>query len=74
MSHTNTMRRFQLQVPETVFGVDPDILRPINCWPTKDEYKKAARKLAEQFHANFERYAEGVPEEVIRKGGPDLSF
>jgi len=32
MSKTNTMRRFQLQVPETVFGVDPEILRPINCW------------------------------------------
>ena len=32
MSKTNLMRRFQLQIPETVFGVDPQILRPINCW------------------------------------------
>lgn len=46
MSKTNTMRRFGLQVPETVFGVDPDILRPINCWPDRASYKTTCKKLA----------------------------
>jgi len=55
-------------------GVDRDILRPINCWPTKDEYKTAALSLAEKFAKNFERYADGVPRDVIEKGGPNLNF
>lgn len=46
MSKTNLMRRFQLLVPETVFGVDPEILRPIRCWPDQEAYKTAAKKLA----------------------------
>jgi phosphoenolpyruvate carboxykinase (ATP) len=74
MSKTNVMRRFGLMVPETVFGVDPEILRPINCWPSHEEYKKQAKKLAQQFAKNFERYESGVPADVIKKGGPDLSF
>jgi len=74
MSKTNRMRRFQLEVPETVFGVDPDILRPINCWPDRDAYKTKCKSLAEQFATNFKRYEDGVPRDVIEKGGPDLSF
>lgn len=46
MSKTNTMRRFNMQVPENVFGVDPEILRPIKCWPSHEEYKVQAKKLA----------------------------
>merc|ERR1719453_1339697 len=58
MSKTNTMRRFQMQVPETVFGVDPEILRPINAWPTKEAYKVTCKKLANEFAENFKRYAD----------------
>jgi phosphoenolpyruvate carboxykinase (ATP) len=68
------MRRFNLMVPKQCMGVDRDILRPINCWPTKDEYKTAALSLAEKFAKNFERYADGVPRDVIEKGGPNLNF
>lgn len=74
MSRTNEMRRFRMQVPESVFGVDPEILRPINCWPDHELYKVNAKKLAQQFAKNFERYEAGVPRDVIQKGGPDLSF
>jgi phosphoenolpyruvate carboxykinase (ATP) len=74
MSKTNTMRRFNMQVPESVFGVDPEILRPINCWPDHELYKVNAKKLAQQFATNFERYEAGVPRDVIVKGGPNLSF
>ena len=74
MSKCETMQRFGLAVPETVFGVDPEILRPIRCWPDQDKYTKNAKKLAEAFVKNFQRYEKGVPADVIKKGGPDLSF
>ena len=68
------MRRFNLKVPSTCFGVDTEILRPINCWPNKDDYKVAAKSLAEKFVKNFKRYESGVPPEVIKIGGPNLDF
>lgn len=74
MSDCNHMRRFDLQVPKTCFGVDPEILRPIDCWPDRESYKKEAKALAEKFAKNFERYADGVPASVIEKGGPKLDF
>jgi len=74
MSNFNVMRRFNLKVPTECFGVDPEILRPINSWPDRDSYKVAAKSLAEKFVKNFERYEAGVPEEVVRIGGPNLTF
>ena len=68
------MKRFGLTVPTTVFGVDPEILRPINIWADKELYTKNAKKLAEKFVKNFERYEKGVPADVVKRGGPDLSF
>lgn len=74
MSSYHLMRRFNLQVPKQCMGVDREILRPINCWPDRDDYKTAALSLAEKFAVNFERYADGVPRDVIEKGGPNLTF
>jgi len=74
MSHYKHMRRFNLMVPKTVFGVDTDILRPIESWPDKDAYKTAAKKLANHFVENFKRYEDGVPAEVVKLGGPNLDF
>jgi len=74
MSKYNHMRRFNLMVPQSVFGVDTDILRPINSWPNKEDYKVAAKKLAGRFQENFRRYEAGVPADVIKKGGPNMDF
>lgn len=74
MSKFNHMRRFNFKVPETVMGVDKEILRPKDCWPDTVAYKAAARSLAEKFATNFERYEAGVPAEVIKNGGPNLTF
>lgn len=74
MSHFEIMRIFNLKVPNECFGVDPDILRPINAWPNKDDYKVAAKALADKFVDNFKRYEDGVPAEVVRIGGPNLTF
>lgn len=61
-------------VPQTVMGVDSEILRPMTCWPDIPVYKQQARSLAEKFAANFKRYEGGVPRDVIEKGGPNLNF
>lgn len=74
MSDFSIMKRFNLKVPNECFGVDPDILRPIRAWPDKESYKTAALGLAEKFVANFKRYESGVPDEVIKIGGPNLDF
>lgn len=74
MSHCNYMRRFNMQVPTECFGVDPEILRPIDCWPDRDAYKVAAKSLADKFVTNFKRYESGVPAEVIKLGGPNMDF
>ena len=74
MSNFNIMRRFNLKVPSECFGVDPEILRPINCWPDKQSYKTAAKSLAEKFVDNFARYEAGVPEDVIKIGGPNMNM
>ena len=46
MTKFKVMKRFGLMVPESVHGVDTEILRPIECWPDKMAYSEAARKLA----------------------------
>lgn len=61
-------------MPTECFGVDPEILRPIECWPDRDAYKVAAKGLAEKFVKNFKRYESGVPAEVVKLGGPNMDF
>ena len=68
------MKRFGLRVPKNCFGVDPEILRPIDCWPDRAAYKTAAAKMAHMFAENFKRYEDGCPRDVVEKGGPDLDF
>jgi ATP-dependent phosphoenolpyruvate carboxykinase len=46
MTKFKVMKRFGLMVPETVNGVDTDILRPIESWKDKEAYSKAAKQLA----------------------------
>ena len=74
MSDFRIMKRFNLKVPNECFGVDPDILSPISAWPSKEDYKVAAKSLAEKFVTNFRRYEDGVPDEVVKIGGPNLDF
>ena len=74
MSNYNVMRRFNLKVPAECFGVESEILRPINCWPDRESYKTAAKGLADKFVKNFERYEAGVPQDVIKIGGPNMDF
>ena len=53
---------FGFQVSQSCPGVPAEVLDPCNTWPDQ------ARKLAEMFVKNFEKYVEAVPPEVILAG------
>jgi phosphoenolpyruvate carboxykinase (ATP) len=59
-----------LKVPKSCAGLDSKILNPINTWLDKDAYNQQLKKLVGQFKRNFDKYAEGTPNEVLEKGGP----
>ncbi len=56
---------FGLAMPVNCEGVPSAILNPKNTWADKVAYDNTARHLAQQFIANFEKYASGVTEEVM---------
>ena len=58
---------FNLDIPGEVKGVPPEILNPRNTWVDKDEYDLSAKKLAQMFVENFEKF-EGVSQKIIEAG------
>jgi phosphoenolpyruvate carboxykinase (ATP) len=62
---------FGFEVPLTCPGVPTEVLNPRNTWADKQAYDEKAKYLAGLFTKNFEKYAEGVQEE-IRKAGPRI--
>lgn len=60
---------FGFSIPRNCPNVPSEILNPRNTWTDKDAYDAQAKKLAEMFRKNFEKFAERVPQEV-RKAGP----
>ncbi len=68
-AQTSTDPFFGLHVPQHVPGVPDDILNPRNTWPNADEYDASAKKLAEMFRANFEKF--GSESEAIKGAGPN---
>lgn len=61
---------FNLSVPKSCSGIDSKILNPVNTWLDKAAYNVQLKKLIGQFKRNFDKYAEGTPDEVLEKGGP----
>jgi phosphoenolpyruvate carboxykinase (ATP) len=60
---------FGLSMPASVPGVPDEILDPRETWPDKEAYDEHARKLADLFKENFERF-EGAVAEDVRRAGP----
>ncbi|WP_446686908.1 phosphoenolpyruvate carboxykinase (ATP) [Paracerasibacillus soli] len=58
---------FGLHIPLHVPGVPDEVLIPKQTWENKDSYEKTAQKLAEEFHANFEKFTH-VSEEIVKAG------
>lgn len=62
---------FGLAVPTSCPNVPAEMLIPKNTWANGEAYDEQARKLAELFIKNFEKYKEGSSE-AIRNAGPVL--
>lgn len=56
---------FGMLVPTSCEGVPAEILNPRNTWADKDDYDTKAKELAHQFIKNFDKYANGVNEEIL---------
>ncbi len=56
---------FKLAIPKTCPNVPSEILNARNTWPTPEAFDIKARELAAQFVKNFEKYADGVNEEIL---------
>ncbi|MES2429463.1 MAG: phosphoenolpyruvate carboxykinase (ATP) [Bacteroidota bacterium] len=62
---------FKLSIPKTCPNVDAKILNPKNTWPNPEEFDKHAKKLADQFNKNFEKYAGSATEEILAAAHPE---
>jgi phosphoenolpyruvate carboxykinase (ATP) len=61
---------FRLARPVNVPGVPPEVLDPRGMWADKAAYDAQARRLAEMFRKNFERFGDVDP--AVAAAGPAL--
>ena len=59
---------FGLAIPTSCPNVPSELLFPKNTWDHGEAYDKQARKLADLFIKNFEKYKEGSSEAIIKAG------
>jgi phosphoenolpyruvate carboxykinase (ATP) len=60
---------FRLNIPTSIPGVPAEVLIPRETWADKEAFDRQARELADKFIANFEQFADRVPE-AVRTAGP----
>lgn len=56
---------FGVEMPIDCPGVPSEILNPKNTWTDKADYDKTAKKLAEEFRKNFEKFASEAKKEIL---------
>lgn len=59
---------FNLNIPETCLDVPSDLLLPETTWKSQLSYAQTATDLIRKFSANFEKYKNTVPDEVLKAG------
>ncbi len=57
---------FGMQMPESCPGVPTNILDPRSTWNNTVAYDEKSKDLATQFVRNFEKYASGVSDEILK--------
>jgi phosphoenolpyruvate carboxykinase (ATP) len=62
---------FGFMMPKRCPGVPVNLMNPRYTWADRNAYDKQAQKLAGLFRKNFEKYADGVTEE-IKKAAPKV--
>ena len=60
---------FGLALPSTAPNVPATVMDPRLTWANGNAYDAQAKKLAEMFRKNFEKFGSNVPD-AIRKAGP----
>jgi phosphoenolpyruvate carboxykinase (ATP) len=65
---TQTDDRFGLAVPVQVPGVPPEVMRPRDTWSDGAAYDAQAKKLAEMFARNFEKFGTNVSPAIAAAG------
>lgn len=60
-----TVPFFGLSVPKAVPNVPSEVLNPKSTWTDKAAYDETAKKLAQMFVDNFEKYADQASEEIL---------
>ena len=65
---TRTDPIFGLAIPQSVPTVPTEVLDPRGTWPDASAYDTQARKLAEMFRTNFEKF--GRVADAIKEAGP----
>lgn len=57
---------FGMMMPVSCPGVPAEILNPRSTWADTAAYDVKSKELAKQFVQNFEKYADGVHEEILK--------
>jgi phosphoenolpyruvate carboxykinase (ATP) len=65
---TETDPVFGLAIPVAINGVPAEVLKPRGTWKDASAYDAQARKLAEMFRKNFDKFGDVDP--AIRNAGP----
>ena len=65
---TQTDERFGLAVPAQVPGVPAEVMRPRDTWSDAAAYDAQAKKLAEMFKKNFEKFGGNVAPAIAGAG------
>jgi len=65
---TQTDERFGLAVPTQVPGVPADVMRPRDTWSDAAAYDAQAKKLAEMFRKNFEKFGSNISPGIADAG------
>ncbi|MGB0596804.1 MAG: phosphoenolpyruvate carboxykinase (ATP) [Rubripirellula sp.] len=64
---------FGFEVPTQCSGVPAEILWPRDAWPDAEEYDSCARRLADLFQQNFQRFSAGASEAILAAGPKDIT-
>ena len=63
---------FGVQIPNTLKGVNANILSPRDTWEDREEYDRETKKLARLFIENFKKYVMDQPELIY--AGPQIGI
>ncbi|MCK2179925.1 phosphoenolpyruvate carboxykinase (ATP) [Hafnia paralvei] len=71
-AETFTLPIFNLAVPTSLPGVNPDILDPRDTYASKEQWQEKAEDLAQRFVTNFDKYTDTPAGAALVKVGPKV--